>query len=134
MEAKIHPGSIVILDFGGQYAHLIGNRVRRLGAYSEIRVAETPAEELKGAAGIILSGGPQSVYEEGSPQADVGIFELGIPVMGLCYGHQWIAHVLGGKVEPGKTKEYGSTPLTVTHHGKNAAGREIAQVAVYDRQ
>lgn len=118
MGAPVHPGSIVILDFGGQYAHLIGNRVRRLGAYSEIRVAETPAEELKGAAGIILSGGPQSVYGEGSPQADKKIFDLGIPVMGLCYGHQWIAHTLGGKVEPGKTKEYGPTPLHVTHAGK----------------
>ena len=63
MGAPVHPGSIVILDFGGQYAHLIGNRVRRLGAFSEIRLAETPAAELRGAAGIILSGGPQSVYE-----------------------------------------------------------------------
>ncbi len=113
----IHPGSIVILDFGGQYAHLIANRVRRLGAYSEIRVAETPAEELTGAAGIILSGGPQSVYEKGSPQADPTILELGIPVLGLCYGHQWLAQVLGGKVTPGKVKEYGKTPLTVTSHG-----------------
>ncbi len=118
MKASLHPGSIVILDFGGQYAHLIANRVRRLGAYSEIRVAETPAEELKDAAGIILSGGPQSVYEKGSPQADPKILELGIPVLGLCYGHQWIAHVLGGKVEPGKSKEYGKTKLEVKHHGK----------------
>ena len=74
----IHPRSIVILDCGGQYAHLIGNRVRRLGAYSEIRQAHTPAEELKGAAGIILSGGPQSVYEKGSPQPDRGIVDLEI--------------------------------------------------------
>lgn len=118
MYSSVHPGSIVILDFGGQYAHLIANRVRRLGAYSEIRVAETPAEELKDAAGIILSGGPQSVYEQGSPQADPKILELGIPVLGLCYGHQWIAHVLGGKVEPGKSKEYGKTKLEVAHHGK----------------
>ncbi len=110
----VHQGSIVILDFGGQYAHLIANRVRRLGAYSEIRVAETPASELKGAAGIILSGGPQSVYEKGSPQADHGIFELGIPILGLCYGHQWLAHALNGKVSPGKTKEYGHTMLTRT--------------------
>ena len=113
----LHPHSIVILDFGGQYAHLIGSRVRRLGAFSEIRVAETPAEELRGAAGIILSGGPQSVYDKGSPQADKGIFELGIPVLGLCYGQQWIAHALGGKVEPGKTKEYGETYLTVEEDG-----------------
>ncbi len=107
----VHKGSIVILDFGGQYAHLIANRVRRLGAYSEIRVSETPAKELKGAAGIILSGGPQSVYEKGSPTADHGIFELGIPILGLCYGHQWLAHALNGKVSPGKTKEYGHTMI-----------------------
>ena len=100
-------GSIVVLDFGGQYAHLIANRVRRLGAYSVIRDAQTPAANLRAAAGIILSGGPQSVYEKGSPQADRGIFELGIPVLGLCYGHQWIAHALGGEVRPGAVKEYG---------------------------
>ncbi len=109
----VAPGSIVILDFGGQYAHLIANRVRRLGAFSEIRNAETSATELKGAAGIILSGGPQSVYDKESPQADVGIFTLGIPVLGLCYGHQWLAQALGGKVTPGKVKEYGRTQLTV---------------------
>lgn len=108
----VHPGSIVILDFGGQYAHLIANRVRRLGAFSEIRVSETPAKELKGAAGIILSGGPQSVYAKGSPTADHGIFELGIPILGLCYGHQWLARALGGTVSPGTTKEYGPTTLT----------------------
>lgn len=107
MESRVQQGSIVILDFGGQYAHLIANRVRRLGAYSEIRAAEAFAKELKGAAGIILSGGPQSVYDKKSPQADHGIFELGVPILGLCYGHQWLAHALGGKVSPGKTKEYG---------------------------
>jgi len=105
------PQGIVILDFGGQYAHLIASRVRRLGVYSEIREAETPAEELKGVAGIILSGGPASVYEKGSPQGDKGIFKLGIPVLGICYGHQWIAHVLNGKVKPGTTKEYGHSEV-----------------------
>lgn len=116
MEAPIHPGSIVILDFGGQYAHLIANRVRRLGAYSEILPPETSPEHLNGAAGIILSGGPQSVYERGSPQADPVILQLKIPVLGLCYGHQWIAHVLGGDVKPAATKEYGSTSLTIGDH------------------
>jgi GMP synthase (glutamine-hydrolysing) len=127
MEGNVHPGgtrtegvvtprSIVILDCGGQYAHLIANRVRRLGAYSEIRIAGTPADQLKDAAGIILSGGPQSVYEKGSPQADPAILTLGIPVLGLCYGHQWIAHTLKGEVTPGKVKEYGKAELEVTHH------------------
>ncbi len=113
METAVHPGSIVILDFGGQYAHLIANRVRRLGAYSEIRVAETPAALLKGAAGIILSGGPQSVYEAGSPQADPAVLALGIPVLGLCYGHQWLAHALKGEVKPATTKEYGHTGIEI---------------------
>ncbi|TSC80347.1 MAG: GMP synthase (glutamine-hydrolysing) [Candidatus Peregrinibacteria bacterium Gr01-1014_25] len=113
MEAGIHPKSIVILDFGGQYAHLIANRVRRLGAFSEIRPPETPVSQLKDAAGIILSGGPQSVYETGSPQADPAILQLGIPVLGLCYGHQWLAHALGGTVKPAIVKEYGHTDVTV---------------------
>lgn len=111
MEAPIHPKSIVILDFGGQYAHLIARRVREAGAFSEIRPPHISAEELKGAAGIILSGGPQSVYDAGSPQADPKILELGIPVLGICYGHHWIGHTLGGEVTSGKTKEYGRTAI-----------------------
>ena len=99
--------SIVVLDFGGQYAHLIARRVRQCGAYSEIYNAETPASDLEGAAGIILSGGPQSVYDPESPQGDPAIFELGIPVLGICYGLQWMAKTLGGEVAEGKTKEYG---------------------------
>src|SRR3989338_9558743 len=109
--------SIIILDFGGQYAHLIGNRVRRLGAFSEILPPETPAETLKYAAGIILSGGPQSVYDKGSPQADPKILELGIPVLGLCYGLHWMTQALGGEVKPGKVKEYGQTKIEVLEGG-----------------
>ncbi len=109
----LHPGSIVILDFGSQYTHLIGNRVRRLGAYSEILPPETPARELEKAAGIILSGGPQSVYDEGSPQADPAIFDLGVPVLGLCYGLHWMTQTLGGEVKAGKTKEYGQAELAI---------------------
>ena len=105
MSAPIHPKSIVILDFGGQYAHLIARRVREAGAFSEIRPPHTPASELKEAAGIILSGGPQSVYDTGSPQADKAIFDLGLPILGICYGHHWLAHTLGGEVKSGKTKE-----------------------------
>jgi GMP synthase (glutamine-hydrolysing) len=117
MGAHVAPGSIVILDFGGQYAHLIANRVRRLGAFSEIRESDVPVEELKGAAGIILSGGPQSVYDAGSPTADKKIFELGIPILGLCYGHQWLAQALGGKVESAKVKEYGKTRIELMEDG-----------------
>lgn len=108
-----HQKSIVVLDFGGQYAHLIARRVRQCGVYSEIKDADTPAEELKHAAGIILSGGPQSVYEEGSPQGDPALFDLDIPVLGICYGLQWMVRALGGEVTQGKVKEYGQANLKV---------------------
>lgn len=117
MEAQIASGSIVILDFGGQYAHLIARRVRESGAFSQILPAETPAEALKDVAGIILSGGPQSVYDAGSPQADQKILDLNIPILGICYGHQWLAHVLDGKVTGGRTKEYGHTSIRVMQGG-----------------
>ncbi|TSC98830.1 MAG: GMP synthase (glutamine-hydrolysing) [Candidatus Peregrinibacteria bacterium Greene1014_49] len=104
-------GSIIILDFGGQYAHLIGSRIRRFGYPSYIYPCDIDPKKLKGVAGIILSGGPQSVYEKGSPKADTGIFDLGVPVLGLCYGHQWMAQALGGKVAPAKVKEYGRTSV-----------------------
>ena len=104
---------IVVLDFGGQYAHLIARRVRQCGVYSEIKDANTPAEQLQDAAGIILSGGPQSVYDEASPKGDPKIFELGIPVLGICYGLQWMVQTLGGEVTSGKVKEYGKAELRI---------------------
>ncbi len=104
-------GSIVILDFGGQYAHLIASRIRRFGFKAYILPADTKAQKLQNVAGIILSGGPQSVYEKGSPQADPAVLDLGIPVLGLCYGHQWVAQTLGGKVAPGIVKEYGPVDI-----------------------
>lgn len=108
---------IAVLDFGGQYAHLIARRVRESGAYSEILPPETTIEELRHAAGIILSGGPQSVYDEESPRADPRIFSLNVPILGICYGHQWMAHALGGTVRAGSTKEYGHTPIAVVEEG-----------------
>ncbi|MDD5041416.1 MAG: glutamine-hydrolyzing GMP synthase [Candidatus Peribacteraceae bacterium] len=109
--------SIIILDFGGQYAHLIARRVRSLGAYSEIRDPSVSAKDLKDAAGIILSGGPQSVYDTASPVADAKIFSLGVPVLGICYGLQWMAKTLGGTVSPGKVKEYGHTEIKAVNGG-----------------
>jgi len=111
---------IAVLDFGGQYAHLIANRVRRLGVYSDIFDGEVKAEELRdgGYKGLILSGGPQSVHEEGSLTADSGIFELGVPVLGICYGHQVIASLLGGRVDRGKVREYGLANVSVLNHGE----------------
>ncbi len=102
---------IAVLDFGGQYAHLIANRIRRLGVYSEIRDSDTSADELKKYKGIIFSGGPMSVYAKNAPHCDKKIFELGIPVFGICYGHQLMQYLLGGEVISGHTKEYGFADL-----------------------
>lgn len=113
MSAPVVAGSIVILDFGGQYAHLIASRIRRFGFKSYIFPSDVALSSLKNAAGIILSGGPQSVYDKGSPTADPRLFELGIPVLALCYGHQWVAQALGGKVTPATVKEYGKTEIKV---------------------
>lgn len=121
--------AIVIVDFGGQYAHLIASRIRRFGYRAFIVTTDIAPAALKNAAGIIFSGGPQSVYEQGSPQADPGILDLDIPVLGLCYGHQWLAHVLGGTVGPAAVKEYGPTDIRVTEpacplfHGLPRASR-----------
>lgn len=106
---------IAILDYGSQYTHLLATRVRRLGVYSEILDTETPAEKLSEYKGIILSGGPASVYEENSPSADPKIFEIGIPILGVCYGHQLMTHLLGGKVEPGKGvgAEFGKADIEI---------------------
>jgi len=104
---------IAVLDFGGQYAHLIANRVRRLGAYSEIFDGEIPAEKLKNYKGIIFSGGPQSVYEHDSVKCDPKILDLGIPILGICYGHQLLAHIQGAKVEPAHMREFGLTEMKV---------------------
>ncbi|MBN2306794.1 glutamine-hydrolyzing GMP synthase [Candidatus Peregrinibacteria bacterium] len=102
---------IAVLDFGGQYAHLIANRVRRLGVYSEILDNETPVSQLSEYKGIILSGGPDSVNDPDAPKCDPAIFQLPIPILGICYGHQLMQHLMGGRVDKGKTKEYGFATL-----------------------
>lgn len=99
---------IAVLDFGGQYAHLIANRIRRLGVYSEILDGAVSAKKLEGFSGIILSGGPASVIAPDSVRCDIGIFDMGIPILAICYGHQLVAYTLGGEVEKGKVREYGS--------------------------
>lgn len=105
---------IAVLDFGGQYAHLIANRIRRLNAYSEILDGETPAEKLRDYKGIILSGGPQSVYDEHSVQCDPKVLELGVPLLGICYGHQLLAYAQGAKVEHDpEASEYGLTDMSI---------------------
>ncbi len=115
-EGKRNP-AIVILDFGSQYSELIARRVRETEVYSLVMSYTTSAEELRllSPKGIILSGGPGSVYAEGAPYCDPGIWNLGIPVLGVCYGMQLMVHQLGGTVEPATGKsEYGKAPLEVS--------------------
>lgn len=102
---------ILVLDFGSQYTHLLARRVRELGVYSEIMPPSALTPELKKANGIILSGGPASVYDAEAPRFNTKIFSLGVPVLGLCYGQQLIGQEMGGKVEAGKVKEYGSAKI-----------------------
>ncbi len=108
---------ILILDFGSQYTQLIARRVRECAVYSQILPYNTPAEQLEalGPKGIILSGGPASVHDKAAPVPDPRLFELGVPLLGICYGLQLLAHFLGGKVEPGQKREYGKSTLTVTN-------------------
>src|SRR6187431_2384505 len=101
--------TIVILDFGSQYTQLIARRLRELQVYSEIVPPTTTVAALKARAprGIVLSGGPDSVYEKGAPRVDRRVFELGVPVLGICYGMQLMSHVLGGEVKRSGHREYG---------------------------
>ena len=98
---------IVILDFGSQYTQVIARRIRESNVYSVIVRYDISAPELAALApkGIILSGGPASVYAKNAPLPDPAIFKLGVPVLGICYGLQLLAHYLGGKVEPGQKRE-----------------------------
>jgi GMP synthase (glutamine-hydrolysing) len=109
----LHDEVIPILDFGSQYAQLIARRVREKGVYSELVRPDISADDLRklNPKGIILSGGPNSVYEQGAPRCDPKIFDLGVPILGICYGLQIMAHSLGGKVEPAKAREYGRAKL-----------------------
>jgi len=107
---------VLVIDFGAQYAQLIARRVREANVYSEIVPHTITAGEVRAMdpAGIVLSGGPSSVYEEGAPALDPGILELGVPVMGICYGFQIMAQQLGGEVAPTGSREYGSTQVRLT--------------------
>ena len=110
---------VFVIDLGAQYAQLIARRVREAHVYSEIVSHDLTASELaaRRPAGLILSGGPASVYEPDGPQVDPGVFELGVPVLGICYGHQLMAQVLGGEVANTGDREYGGTQLHVTSPG-----------------
>jgi GMP synthase (glutamine-hydrolysing) len=115
-------GGVVVLDFGGQYTQLIARRIREQQVFSAILPCTASVDEVRKfePAGIILSGGPSSVYDADAPKCDPSILHLGIPVLGICYGMQWIAHSLGGKVEKAEHREYGRARLTLGN-GQSAA-------------
>ena len=110
---------VLVVDFGAQYAQLIARRVREAHVYSEIVPRYISADAVRGLApaGIILSGGPASVYAEDAYEIDPAILDLGIPVLGICYGHQVLAHALGGRVAHNEVAEYGRTALEVGESG-----------------
>jgi GMP synthase (glutamine-hydrolysing) len=106
---------VVVLDFGGQYTQLIARRVREQQVFSAILPCTAALDEIRTfePAGIILSGGPSSVYDKEAPKCDPGVLELGVPVLGICYGMQWITHALGGRVQTAERREYGRAQLQV---------------------
>ena len=118
------PQTIAVLDFGSQLTQVIARRIRECEVYSKIYHYSTPAAKLRedNVAGIILSGGPQSVYARGAPHPDAAIFELGVPVLGICYGVQLMGHFLQGKVGHSKAREYGHGVLSIQKRGRLFAG------------
>ena len=114
------PQTIAVLDFGSQYTQIIARRIREFQVFSKIYHFSTPPEKLRedGVIGIILSGGPSSVFAEGAPIPDPGIFEMGVPVLGICYGLHLMGHLLGGKVVKGDRREYGHGNLKIRSRGR----------------
>ena len=120
---------VLILDFGAQYTQLIARRVREQRVYCEIHPCTLPLDKVRALAprAIVLSGGPQSVYEEGAPSVDPALFELGVPILGICYGMQLMCHLLGGKVERADKREYGPARIEVTSASGVFDGFEAGQ-------
>jgi GMP synthase (glutamine-hydrolysing) len=108
------PPQITVLDAGGQYCHLIARKVRELGVYAEVAPSETPASSLRDRKGIVISGGPASVHDPESPTIDPRLLASGTPILGICYGQQLMAHLLGGEVRKGDHGEYGSAQLDIS--------------------
>ncbi|HXW59354.1 MAG TPA: glutamine-hydrolyzing GMP synthase [Solirubrobacteraceae bacterium] len=115
---------VLVLDYGGQYSQLIARRIRDCGVFSELLPHDTPLEEVaaRRPRGIVLSGGPASVYADAAPRLDHGLLELGVPMMGICYGMQLLVHELGGRVEQAEVGEFGRSDLTVEQPGRLLAG------------
>jgi GMP synthase (glutamine-hydrolysing) len=117
---EVRQDEVVVLDYGGQYSQLIARRVRECGVFSELLPHHVGIEEVRKRKprGLILSGGPASVYADGAPSLDPQLLELGIPVLGICYGMQAMVHSLGGRVEGAEVGEFGRSQLTVQEHGR----------------
>ena len=117
-------GGIVVLDFGGQYTQLIARRIREQQVFSAILPCTAPIEEIRAQepAGIVLSGGPSSVYDPDAPLCDPKTLDLGVPMLGICYGMQWLTRALGGKVERAERREYGPAELNIGRDSKLFAG------------
>lgn len=122
---------VLVVDFGGQYNQLIARRVRECGVYCEIIPYDYTIEKIKAKnpKGIIFTGGPNSVYGEDTPTVDKEVFELGVPVLGICYGDQLMAHLLGGKVATAPVREYGKTNVTLDNSSKLFSGIETEGIA-----
>jgi GMP synthase (glutamine-hydrolysing) len=118
------PQTIAVLDFGSQYTQIIARRIRECQVFSKIYHYSTPAQTLRseGVIGIILSGGPSSVFSKDAPIPDPAIFNIGVPVLGICYGLQLMGHLLGGKVAKGKRREYGHGTLEIKRRGRLFGG------------
>jgi GMP synthase (glutamine-hydrolysing) len=120
--------TIIVLDFGSQYTQLIARRLRELSVYSEVWPPDAPLEQIRARkpAGVILSGGPKSVSEAGAPKCDPGVYDLDVPVLGICYGMQLMADSLGGRVAPAAQREFGHATVTVTGRS-SSTGAALAE-------
>jgi GMP synthase (glutamine-hydrolysing) len=127
---KAELGGVVVLDFGGQYTQLIARRIREQQVFSAVLPCTSSVEEIRKfePAGIVLSGGPSSVYDPEAPKCNPKVLALGIPVLGICYGMQWITHTLGGKVEKAERREYGRAHLKVENSAQTGKSELFAGV------
>jgi GMP synthase (glutamine-hydrolysing) len=116
---------IFVLDTGGQYTHLIARKIRELGVYAEVCPSDTPAQRFDSARGVVISGGPHSVYEPGSPTMDSALLRQQIPILGICYGQQLMAHLLDGDVRPGEQGEYGFAHLDLARDQHSPLFRHV---------
>src|SRR5947209_8074833 len=125
---KAELGGVVVLDFGGQYTQLIARRIREQQVFSAVLPCTSSIEEIRkfAPAGIVLSGGPSSVYDPRAPKCDPKVLALGIPILGICYGMQWITHTLGGKVEKAARREYGRAHLSIEDSKGNGGSHLFA--------